>query len=177
MIVGVHRRTGPSRQVRDDLIGVHVAAGAGPGLKDIDRKLRVVRAPCNFSRAALDHNTKIAIEQPELHLNPALQVRIAEFLASMARVGKTLMIETHSEHIVNALRVLAAEDPGGELAAECQIVYIDIESGGPILRQLQVQANGSVPEWPRSFMGEAMHLSSRLLMAQERQRTRLKESV
>lgn len=124
-----------------------------------------------------DFEDTIAIEQPELHLNPALQVRIAEFLASLARAGKVLMIETHSEHIVNAIRVLAAEDVAGTLASECRILYIDIESGVPILKHLQVLPNGTVPEWPRGFMGEAMHLSSRLLKAQEQRRSKTGEGA
>lgn len=110
----------------------------------------------------------IIVEQPEVHLNPALQVRMAEFLTSLSAVDKTVLIETHSEHIVNALRVLAAEDLSGRLAANCKIFYFDTEWGLPNVRNLAVRPDGSVPEWPRGFMGEALSLSSRLLRAQAR---------
>ena len=109
----------------------------------------------------------IAIEQPELHLNPGLQVRMAEFLQSLARTGKTVLIETHSEHIINTLRVLAAEDATGAFSSGCSILFLDTERGMPLLRRLEIQNDGNVPEWPRSFMGEAMHLSARLLRAQQ----------
>jgi predicted ATPase len=110
----------------------------------------------------------IVIEQPELHLNPAIQVRLAEFLASLVLAGKRLLIETHSEHIVNSLRVLSAEDPNGRLAPNCKIIYVDTESGKPQLKQLEIQPNGTIPEWPRQFFGEALSLSARLLRAQNK---------
>lgn len=116
----------------------------------------------------------IIIEQPELHLNPALQVRLAEFLAALALTDRNLIIETHSEHIVNALRVLAAEDLTGRLSSNYAILYLDTEGGRPTLRHLEVEEDGTIPEWPRAFMGEAMKLSSRLLKAQDRKYSSLK---
>jgi predicted ATPase len=110
----------------------------------------------------------IIIEQPELHLNPAIQVRLSEFLASLILAGKRLLIETHSEHIVNSIRVLSAEDPSNELAQMCKIIYVNTESGKPQLKQLEIQPNGTVPEWPRQFFGEALSLSARLLRAQNK---------
>jgi predicted ATPase len=110
----------------------------------------------------------LIIEQPELHLNPALQVRLAEFFAAMIRAGKQLVIETHSEHIVNAIRVLSAEDESGELASKSCIFFLDTECDVPIVRELSVRADGTVPEWPLRFFGEAISLTSRLLRAQRR---------
>lgn len=110
----------------------------------------------------------IIIEQPELHLNPAIQVRLAEFLMSLVVAGRRLLVETHSEHIVNSLRVLSAEDPTGQFAGECKVVYVNTESGKPQLLQLDIQPDGTIPEWPRQFFGEALTLSTRLLKAQNK---------
>lgn len=110
----------------------------------------------------------LIIEQPELHLNPAIQVRMAEFLVSMALAEKQVLIETHSEHIVNTIRVLAAEDESGKIGPMCEIVYLDVDPDRtrPKVHELSVRADGSVPEWPRKFFGEAASLSGRLLRAQ-----------
>jgi hypothetical protein len=108
----------------------------------------------------------LIVEQPEVHLNPALQVRVAAFLVAMARAGKQVLVETHSEHIVNTVRVLSAEDSTGEVAALSRVLYL--ESGGklPTLHELSVLPDGTVPEWPRNFFGEAASLAGRLLRAQ-----------
>lgn len=110
----------------------------------------------------------IIVEQPELHLNPAIQVRAAEFLAAMTLAGKQVLVETHSEHIVNTLRVLSAEEHSGNLASMLEILYIDVEHGRPLIHRMSVQEDGTVPEWPRQFFGEAASLTGRLLRAQKR---------
>jgi energy-coupling factor transporter ATP-binding protein EcfA2 len=112
----------------------------------------------------------LIVEQPELHLNPAVQVRVAEFLVAMARAGKQVLVETHSEHIVNTIRVLAAEDESGKLASIAGIFYIDVSLEKPVVHELSIQQDGTVPDWPRQFFGEAASLTGRLLKAQKRLR-------
>ena len=109
-----------------------------------------------------DIGETVIVEQPELHLNPALQVRLAEFFVAMARSGKQVLIETHSEHIVNAIRVLTAEDESGELTGLCGLHFIDTANGSPLVRSLDIQPDGTVPEWPQHFFGEAASLGGHL---------------
>lgn len=113
-------------------------------------------------------NCTVIVEQPELHLNPALQVRLAEFFVAMARAEKQMIIETHSEHIVNTIRVLTAEDEEGSIVDEIGIFFIDTSIGKPIIHELSLQPDGTVPEWPKHFFGEATSLAGRLLRAQKR---------
>nr|WP_281719902.1 AAA family ATPase [Nitrosomonas nitrosa] len=110
----------------------------------------------------------LIVEQPELHLNPALQVRLAEFFVEMIRLGKQLFLETHSEHLVNSFRVLAAEDLTGHISRNSNITFVDLKDGVPHVQKLEVQPNGTIPEWPSSFFGDALELSSRLLKAQSK---------
>ncbi|OAD23741.1 hypothetical protein THIOM_000417, partial [Candidatus Thiomargarita nelsonii] len=110
----------------------------------------------------------LVVEQPELHLNPALQVRLADFLVAMVCTGKQLLIETHSEHIVDAIRVLYAEDETGQLENKCRIFFIDTELDKPSVLQLDIKKDGSVPDWPQHFFGEAASLTGRLLRAQKK---------
>jgi hypothetical protein len=110
----------------------------------------------------------LIVEQPELHLHPALQVRIADFFLAMASVGKQVILETHSEHLVNALRVKAAEDTQNKLHQLCKIYYLNTDSDKPQVHDLSVQPDGSLSDWPESFFGEALTLSGRLLRAQSK---------
>jgi hypothetical protein len=110
----------------------------------------------------------LVVEQPELHLHPALQVRIADFFLAMASIGKQIILETHSEHLVNALRVRAAEDAQNTIHQLCKIYYLSTDSDKPQVHDLSVQPDGSLSEWPESFFGEALTLSGRLLRAQSK---------
>jgi predicted ATPase len=113
----------------------------------------------------------LVVEQPELHLHPALQVRIADFFIAMCSVGKQVILESHSEHLVNALRVKAAEDKSNEIHKLCKIYFLSVESDRPQLHDLSVKADGSLDAWPESFFGEALTLSGRLLRAQNKMKS------
>jgi predicted ATPase len=118
-------------------------------------------------------NGTLLVEQPELHLHPSVQIRLADFFAGLCRAGRQVIVETHSEHLVNAFRVLVAESKeGSDLHDVIKIHYIGANEGQrPHCYDLSVQPDGTVPAWPREFFGEALALSSRLLKAQKRRRT------
>lgn len=50
----------------------------------------------------------VLLEQPELHLHPAVQSRLADFLM-FAREDIRILVETHSEYLVSRLRRRLAE--------------------------------------------------------------------
>lgn len=47
----------------------------------------------------------ILLENPEIHLHPKAQSRLCELLYFVARTGRQLFVETHSDHIFNGVRV------------------------------------------------------------------------
>lgn len=55
-----------------------------------------------LSLLAPKHSTLI-FEQPELHLHPRVQSRLADFFVSLNLLGKQCIVETHSEYIINRL--------------------------------------------------------------------------
>lgn len=108
----------------------------------------------------------LIVEQPELHLHPALQIRLAHFFLAMTYAKRQVLLETHSEHIVNSLRTLAAENPDTDISERLKIFFIDGEKSPPRVHDLSVLPNGTVPAWPQEFFGEGITLSGRLLRAQ-----------
>ncbi len=52
----------------------------------------------------------IIIENPEIHLHPASQAKIGEFFAFIAAAGIRVVIETHSEHLINMVAYEVFED-------------------------------------------------------------------
>ena len=56
--------------------------------------------------AALSANSHdiLLIENPEVHLHPAGQALMGQFLADVASAGVQVIIETHSDHILNGIR-------------------------------------------------------------------------
>lgn len=95
----------------------------------------------------------MAIEQPELHLHPHHQTRIARVLAAsaMQAEGPTLLVETHSDHIVGEVGRLVAS---GELAP-AHVIVLCAEpdpNGGARLREATYDEEGILQNWPAGFM-------------------------
>ena len=112
----------------------------------------------------------LGIEQPELHVHPAIQVGMADMFIRAAvsdldkfTSGKTLIIETHSEHIM--LRLLRrvreqSEDelPPGTLGLtpdDISVVYVESGFDSVRLRPLRVAPDGEFADrWPQGFFEE-----------------------
>ena len=112
----------------------------------------------------------LAIEQPELHVHPAIQVGLGDLFIqavqtseSIVGAGKTLLVETHSEHIM--LRLLRRirettenEVPPGVIGlspGDLSVIYVESGDGGVRFRPLRVDPEGEfIDRWPKGFFEE-----------------------
>jgi predicted ATPase len=93
------------------------------------------------------------IEQPELHLHPALQQRLGTFFSEITKSGRRLIIETHSEYIVTRLR---REIATGSLDSESvALTFVSSKKSGnskeTTYEQVPISATGVVSRWPQGF--------------------------
>jgi len=147
-------------------ISLHSLADSGFGYSQI--------LPIIVRSLMAPRGSTIIVEQPELHLNPALQVRLVDFFISMIRAGKQVILETHSEHIVNAIRTRTAKDASGYLFQNTRIYFLDLKRKKPFIYNLDIREDGTVPNWPVNFFGEAAELVAELLRAQKKIRNRMR---
>ena len=116
----------------------------------------------------------IAIENPEVHLHPSLQVRVTEALIDHAKSGRHILIETHSDLVIRRImRSLLNEDlpqswvhiyfAGLNPTAQCFYEANSIEFDGSSLEQVKIDAKGRIVNWPAGFLDEDLHESQRLL--------------
>ena len=107
----------------------------------------------------------IAIEQPEIHLHPALQAELSDvFLESaLGGAGNRFLIETHSEHLI--LRILRrirettdGELPEGAMAvtpADVSVLYVQPGPAGAEVIHLPITPDGDFEQlWPDGFFDE-----------------------
>lgn len=110
-------------------------------------------------------DTKIVIEQPELHLHPAVQCEMAdEFIRSFKENKNQFMIETHSEHLL--LRIMkrmrhTAEgkiDSNDVLALtpdDVCLLYVDSDGENTFINELELDRDGTLLDpWPNGFFEE-----------------------
>lgn len=93
----------------------------------------------------------IIVENPEAHLHPRAQSKITEFFAKVASCGVQVFIESHSEHILNGLRVCALNPKIEVSHNDIAITYFN-ESFTP--KTLSVDGKGKIENWPEGFFDQ-----------------------
>jgi predicted ATPase len=100
----------------------------------------------------------IAMEQPELHLHPAHQAKLARMLVEAVSASRAagapaqLIVETHSESLINGLGKLVYE--GLIKKEDIQILLFDQdeETGETDVRFAGYRENGALHDWPYGFL-------------------------
>lgn len=93
----------------------------------------------------------VIIENPEAHLHPRAQSRISEFFSIVASCGVQVFIESHSEHILNGLRVSALNPAIAINYKELAIHYFNESFQS---EKLVMNENGKIPNWPNGFFDQ-----------------------
>lgn len=107
----------------------------------------------------------LAVENPEAHLHPRGQVKMGELLSLAAAAGIQVVIETHSDHVLNGIRLAVHEKKTAP--TDVALYHSRWESGGksPSVTLLTMDENGRLPEWPEGFFDEMEQSLDRLLSA------------
>lgn len=101
--------------------------------------------------APVNNDPIFIVENPEAHLHPAAQSAIGSFLARIAGSGVQVIVETHSDHVLNGIRRAVAVDKVMS-AGDVGIYYFD-RNAEPVL--LSVDEFGKVSSWPAGFFDQA----------------------
>ena len=108
--------------------------------------------PILISGLTADKGTILIVENPEAHLHPSAQSMITKFLGLVANRGVQVFIETHSEHILNALRVMVVQE--NMKANNINVMYFDRELED-YFETITIEGNGKLDHWPANFFDQA----------------------
>lgn len=118
--------------------------------------------------------TTILMEQPEIHLHPAVQSSLADlFIETVSSREDSadrkvqVIVESHSEHFLRRLQRRVAE---GKIRTEDVALYFcQRTDDGAVMGLLHVDLFGSIENWPKDFFGNEMEeITARLNAAAER---------
>ncbi|MGB4343996.1 MAG: DUF3696 domain-containing protein [Moraxellaceae bacterium] len=97
----------------------------------------------------------VIVEEPESHLHPLAQSKLAELLAQVSKDRNVqFIVETHSEHLFRRMQTLIAKQ---QLMPNDAVMYF-VEREGKVarLRPLELDDFGRVKNWPEGFFGDAL---------------------
>jgi len=93
----------------------------------------------------------LVFEQPEIHLHPKLQMLLSDFFISMALSGKNLIIETHSEHLINRFVRRFVEDEKNDLASKINILFFEKRGFDTNIEHIEIDDKRGILNWPKDF--------------------------
>jgi len=120
--------------------------------------------------AYADQGDTVILEQPEIHLHPAVQSGLADIIVetAMAR-GVQVVVESHSEHLLTRLQRRVAEhqlERGIVLEPEDVALYFcDQADSQSSIHSLELDLFGNISNWPADFFGNPMEDSVAMLEA------------
>ena len=96
-------------------------------------------------------NSLLVVENPEAHLHPAGQSQMGRFLATIACSGVQVIIETHSDHLLNGIRRAIGEYHILK-ASQAVVHFFDADGSKP--KALTFTETGGIESWPRGFFDQ-----------------------
>lgn len=94
------------------------------------------------------------VENPEAHLHPSAQSKIGRFLAMVANAGVRVIVETHSDHVINGMQLAAIKN---EINPEHIIINFFNQtenSQQPELESISINTKGELSSWPKGFFDQ-----------------------
>ncbi|MFI1304965.1 AAA family ATPase [Streptomyces sioyaensis] len=103
----------------------------------------------------------VLLENPEAHLHPRGQTRMAALVAAAAAQGAQLVVETHSDHVLNGVRLAVKR---GVLAPDGAVLhYFRGGTTGSEVASPRIDRDGLLDQWPEGFFDELENTLDELL--------------
>jgi len=144
------------RDESDDLVNI---ADVGLGVSQT--------LPVLVALLAAKPGQAVYIEQPEIHLHPRAQVRLADVLAEAAKRGVRVIAETHSSLLLQAVQTLVAK---GELDPDLVKLHWFVRNeadGSTEVRSANLDEEGAYGDWPTDFDDVELNSAKEYLDAAE----------
>ena len=101
--------------------------------------------------AATQENSLLIVENPEAHLHPSAQSRIGQFLAAVSATGTQVIVETHSEHVIDGARIqLYAMNQSGKFLTN----FLFNREKECMIKELIIEQDGELSDWPEGFFDQ-----------------------
>lgn len=104
----------------------------------------------------------VVIDSPEAHLHPRAQSHLGRIVSRFAAAGVRVIVETHSDHFLNGVRLAVREKIVG--SADVQIYFFSgAASSDHGVKALSIDPTGEIDFWPKGFFDQAERDFSKLV--------------
>ncbi|MCM1037120.1 MAG: DUF3696 domain-containing protein [Bacteroides sp.] len=98
----------------------------------------------------------VLIENPEAHIHPKGQTRLGRLIALAAAAGTQLFVETHSDHLINGIRVSVRQGDLSPEDVEIQYFSKTVRDNEQFSQNkgISIDSDGRLSDYPADFMDE-----------------------
>lgn len=108
--------------------------------------------PVIISAALIRPGGTLIVENPEVHLHPRAQSSLIQILCELSRSGVQVIIETHSDHIINGIRVYAKDNSFDE---QHNIIHSVTEKAGKrYVKPIHIDKDGNLTAIDEGFFDQ-----------------------
>lgn len=110
----------------------------------------------------IEKNSIVLLENPEAHIHAKGQTALADLICRAVDAGAQVVVETHSDHVFDGVRIYAKEHPG--FAPKVNIAWFRLNSEDTTeIDYPMLQDDGSLNSWPQDMFSQFMDNAERLL--------------
>lgn len=102
------------------------------------------------------------LEQPEIHLHPDLEMKLAIFLLCMVKNNRQIIAETHSEHIINQLTISKLDDIN--IDKLMRIYFFNKDGAAVDIKEIKIDNRGAIKNWPDGFFDQYLNFTKELMI-------------
>ena len=96
----------------------------------------------------------ILIENPESHLHPSAQIRLGELFSRAAMAGVQIVVETHSDHLMNGIRMACHQGLIENDDIEMDLIGVEKDGVTHSRQNVSLDKEGYVENWIPGFFDE-----------------------
>lgn len=135
--------------------GLALASEPAQGNENEEEKI------ANWYQQKAQRGALLIVENPEAHLHPRGQTKLGIFLSKVASCGVQVIVETHSDHLVDGVRIAVKDQLIDH--ENTSFYYLDKKDNLSHLTKINIDRNGRMSEWPNGFFDEALKNRSYLI--------------
>ena len=137
------RRKGPQRNLID------VGYGVSQALPLLVELLKISEAPVPELESY--QPPAFLLQQPEVHLHPQAQAALGTLFCQVASANRQLIIETHSDYIIDRVRMDVRDGTTGLKPEDVSILYFEPGDLDVKIHSIRIDSSGNVLDAPLSY--------------------------
>jgi predicted ATPase len=110
--------------------------------------------PIIVSCLAAERGALLLLENPEAHIHPQGQAALGELMARCANDGVQIIVETHSDHLLNGARLAVKKRLITNTDVVLHFFSRSVESGEASVETPAILENGRLSNWPSGFFDQ-----------------------